>query len=98
MNRKWENLSLALQKHTYWNILKILLPKNENFQIKSSDMSHISAQNIDCGIRYNRLDDAVLTSTHNLSFWAEIRKKMYTPVNPSLTTKLKRGFKGVKII
>ena len=28
---------------------------------------------------------AVLTSTHNLCFWAEIRKIMYTPVNPSFT-------------
>ena len=33
------------------------------------------AQNIDCG--------AVLTSTHILCFGAKIRKKMYTPVNPS---------------
>ena len=30
-------------------ILKILLPKTENFQIKNSDIFHISAQNIDCG-------------------------------------------------
>ena len=29
-------------------ILKILPPKNENFQIKNSDIFHISAQNIDC--------------------------------------------------
>ena len=33
----------------YSNILKILPPKNENFQIKNSDIFHISAQNIDCG-------------------------------------------------
>ena len=32
----------------YSNILKILPPKNENFQIKNSDIFHISAQNIDC--------------------------------------------------
>ena len=30
------------------NVLKILQPKNENFQIKISDIFHISAQNIDC--------------------------------------------------
>ena len=30
-------------------ILKILPPKNENFQIKIFDMFHVSAQNIDCG-------------------------------------------------
>ena len=29
--------------------MKILPSKNENFQIKNSDMFHISAQNIDCG-------------------------------------------------
>ena len=45
-----ENLLLfTLRKHTYSNILKILPPKNENFQIKNSDIFHISAQNIDCG-------------------------------------------------
>ena len=35
-----------LRKHAYSNILKILSPKNENFQIKKSDIFHIPAQNI----------------------------------------------------
>ena len=40
---------IPLRKHAYSNILKILLPKTENFQIKkNSDIFHISAQNIDC--------------------------------------------------
>ena len=39
----------SLRKHAYSNILKILPPKNENFQIQNSDIFHISAQNIDCG-------------------------------------------------
>ena len=39
----------SLRKHAYSNILKILAPKNENFQMKNSDIFHISAQNIDCG-------------------------------------------------
>ena len=38
-----------LRKHAYSNILKILPPKNENFQIKNSNIFHVSAQNIDCG-------------------------------------------------
>ena len=39
-----------LRKHAYSNILKILpQKKNENFQIKNSDIFYISAQNIDCG-------------------------------------------------
>ena len=29
--------------------------------------------------------EAILTSTYNLYFWAEIKKIMYTPVNPSFT-------------
>ena len=37
-----KNINLA-------NILKILPPKNENFQMKKSDMFHISVQKIDCG-------------------------------------------------
>ena len=28
--------------------MKILPPENENFQIKKSDIFHISAQNMDC--------------------------------------------------
>ena len=43
------NYVTALRKHAYSNILKILPPKNDKFQIKKSDIFHISAQNIDCG-------------------------------------------------
>ena len=41
----------ALRKHAYSNILKMLPPKNENFQINNSDILQISALNIDCGAR-----------------------------------------------
>ena len=36
------------------------------------------------------------TSTHNLCFWAEIRKIMYIPVNPSFST-WKWGLRGSKL-
>ena len=39
----------TLRKHAYSNILKILPPKNENFQIKFFYIFHVSAQNIGCG-------------------------------------------------
>ena len=39
---------VALRKHTYSNIVRILPPKNENFQMKISGSFHISAQNINC--------------------------------------------------
>ena len=41
--------SYSLRKHAYSNILRILPPKNENFQMKKSDIFHIIAQSIDCG-------------------------------------------------
>ena len=44
-----ENLNVALRKHAYSNKLKILPPQTENFQIKISDIFHISTQNIYCG-------------------------------------------------
>ena len=40
--------SSTLRKQAYSNILKLLPQENENFQIKNSDIFHISAQNIDC--------------------------------------------------
>ena len=48
----------------YSNILKSLQPKKEIFQLKNSDVCHISAQN----------SEAVLTSTHNLCFWQNKKK------------------------
>ena len=49
MDPDQEQSDLTLQKHAYSNILKILLPKNKNLQLKISDIFHISAQNIHCG-------------------------------------------------
>ena len=63
--------SKSLRKHAYSNILKILPPKAESFRIKILIFFYISAQNIDCGYS--------LEPPHR----AEIRKIMYTPVNPS---------------
>ena len=42
-----ELLIKSLRKHAYSNILRILPPKNENFQMKNSDIFLISVQNID---------------------------------------------------
>ena len=49
--QEWSGFRIinTLRKHPYSNILKILPPKNEKFQIKNSDIFPISAQNIDCG-------------------------------------------------
>ena len=46
----WSGSWFSLQIHAYSNILRILPPKkNENYQMKNSDIFHIPAQNIDCG-------------------------------------------------
>ena len=74
------DLSFAhtLRKHAYSNILKILPPKNENFQIKLFDMFHISAQNIDCGYSLEPPRRGGSNECPQSMFWAEIRKIMFT--------------------
>ena len=45
-DQSYVHFLISLRKHTYSNILKISSPKTENFPIKTSDIFHISAQNI----------------------------------------------------
>ena len=59
--------------------------KNENFQIKNSDIFHVSAQNIDCGCSLEPPRWGISNEYPQSMFWAELRKIMYTPVNPSFT-------------
>ena len=75
----------SLRKHAYSNMLKILPPKNENFQIKNSDIFHIFYQNIDCWYSLEPPRRGGSNEYPQSMFWAEIRKLMYTPVNPSFT-------------
>ena len=55
------------------------------FQRKNSDIFHISAQNIDCGYSLEPPRWGGSNEYPHSMFWAEIRKIMYTPVNPSFT-------------
>ena len=66
----------------YW---KFYSQKMAIFQIKKSDIFHISAQNIDCGYSLEPPRRDSSNEYHNLCFWTEIRKITYTPVNPSFT-------------
>ena len=59
--------------------------KNESFQMKNSKIFHISAQNIDCGYSLEPPRRGSSNEYLQSMFWAEIRKIMYTPVNPSFT-------------
>ena len=94
--KKWKTViiekrsQLSLQYAHYentpiQNILKILPSKNENFQIKNSDIFLTSAQNIDCGYSLEPPRRGGSNEYPQSMFWAEIRKIMYTPVNPSFT-------------
>ena len=71
--------------HSYSNILKILPPKNENFQIKNSDIFHISAQNIDRGYSLEPPRRGGSNEYPQSMFLSILRKIIYTPVNPSFT-------------
>ena len=74
------------------NITKTLLFKyTENFttkkkiQLKISHIFHISAKNIDCGYSLEPPRRGGSKEYPQSMFWAEIRKIMYTPVNPRFT-------------
>ena len=86
------NSLYPLRKHAYSNILKILPPKNENFQIKNSDIFHSSAQNIDCG--YSLEPPRRVPSIYVFS--RNMKNNVY-PYKPQFYH-IKVGFKGVKTI
>ena len=57
----------------------------KNFQLKNPNIFHISAQNIDCGYSLEPPRRGGYNEYSQSMFWAEIRKILYTPVNPSFT-------------
>ena len=65
----------------YW---KFYNQKLAQFQIKNSNIFHISAQNIDCGYSLEPPRRGGSNEYPQSMFRAEIRKIMYTPVNPVL--------------
>ena len=86
-----------LRKQAYSNILKILQSKNENFQIKTSDIFHISAQNIDCGYSLEPPQRGGSNEYPQSMFLSRNRKNNVYPCKPQFYH-IKVGFKGVKII
>ena len=99
----WLGCKSATQKTLYITktrlfkcILKILKRKKENFQIKNSDIFHIPAQNIDCVYSLEPPRWGGSNEYHKLCFLAEIRKIVYTPVNPSFTIQ-NWGLRGSKL-
>ena len=81
----------SLRKHAYSNILKISPPKNENFQIKNSDIFHIFAQNIDCGYSLEPPRRGGSNGYPQSMFLSRTKKNNVYPY-------IKVGFKGVRIL
>ena len=91
------SLRVTLRKHAYSNILKILPPKNENFQIKNSDIFHISAQNIDCWYSLEPPRRGGSNEYPQSMILSRNKKNSVYPCKPQFYY-MKVGFKGVKII
>ena len=89
----WLWLFLGISLHVSIFITKTRLFKYiENFTTKNWKCSdkkfwyfHISAQNIDCGYSLEPPRRGGSNEYQQSMFWAEIRKIMCTPVNPSFT-------------
>ena len=77
----------SLQKYAYSNILKILPPKHENFQIKNSDILHNSAQNINCGYSLELLQQGSSNLYPQSMFLSRNKKNNVYPVTPVLLYK-----------
>ena len=87
----------ALWKQAYLNILKILPPKNENFQIKILIFFHISAQNIDCVYLLEPPQWGGSNEYPQSMFLSRNKKNNVYPCKPQFYY-IKVGFKGVNII
>ena len=94
-------ICFSLWKHTYSNILKILSQKQkkktENFQIKNSDIFHISAQNIDCGYSLELPKWGSSNEYPQSMFLCGNKKKYVSPCKPQFYY-MEVGFTWVKII
>ena len=68
----------------YWEFYS--QKKKRTFSDKNiSDISYISGQNIDCGYSIEPPRWGESNEYPQSMFWAELRKIMYTSVNPSFT-------------
>ena len=85
---KHDRMLYSLRKHAYSNILKILPPKNENFQIKNCNIFQISAQNIDRGGGSNEYPQSMFLSRN--------KKNNVYPCKPQFYY-IKVGLRGSKL-
>ena len=87
----------ALRKHAYSNVYKISPQKTEKFQIKTSDIFHISAQNIDCEYPLEPPRQVGSNKYPQSMFLSRNKKNNVYHSKPQFYC-IKVGLKGVKII
>ena len=86
-----KNVNIRLLKQVHYDNMPIQIhwkfynQKKENFQIKSSDIFYIPAQNIDCGYSLEPPRRGGSNEYPQSMIFSIMRKIMYTPVNPSFT-------------
>ena len=90
VTQHYENMPIQI----YW---KKLSPKNEKFQIKSSDIFQISAQNIDCAYSLEPPRRGGSNEYPHSMFLSRNKKENVYPCKPQFYY-IKVGFKGVKMI
>ena len=91
------NSLYPIRKQAYSNILKILPPKNENFQIKNSDIFYITAQNTDCGYSLEPPRRGGSNEYLQSMFLSRNKNNIVYPCKLQFYY-IKVGFKGVNII
>ena len=78
-------------------LCKFHLQNTEHFQMKNSDIFHISAQNIDCGYSLEPPRRGGSNEYPQSVFSSRNKKNNVYPCKPQLYY-IKMGFKGIKII
>ena len=96
----WHGSFLSMQYITKTRLFKYtenFPPKTENFQIKNSDMFHISVRNMDCGYSLEPPRRGGSNEYPRSMFLSRNKKNNAYPCKPQFYY-TKVGFKGVKII
>ena len=91
------SVNTCITKTRLFKYIENFTSKNWKFSDKNSDIFLISARNIDCGYSLEPPRRGSSNEYPQSMFRAEIRKIMYTPVNPSFTIQ-KWGLRGQNYI
>ena len=89
--------SKDMTKTRLFKYIENLPPKNEKFQIKNSDIFHISAQNIDCGYSLEPPRWGGSNEYPQYMFFSRNKKNNVYPCKLQFYY-IKVGFNGFKII